>query len=104
MRSACLGLRRDHLAGEGLDALAKRLVLVAQPVVHPPIFAWSQKELGRATRTLGRVVRARVQHLYTTFEHLIHEIAKFGVVGAVAFVVTTALQQPVPLQRWTSAR
>jgi putative flippase GtrA len=37
------------------------------------------------------VVRARVQHLYATFEHLIHEIAKFGVVGAAAFVVTTVL-------------
>jgi putative flippase GtrA len=29
--------------------------------------------------------------LYATFEHLIHEIAKFGVVGAVAFVLTVAL-------------
>jgi putative flippase GtrA len=37
------------------------------------------------------VVRARARHLYATFEHLIHEIAKFGVVGAVAFVVTTVL-------------
>jgi putative flippase GtrA len=37
------------------------------------------------------MVRAKVKHLYSTFEQLIHEIAKFGVVGAVAFVVTTAL-------------
>ncbi|HVS67290.1 MAG TPA: GtrA family protein [Mycobacteriales bacterium] len=37
------------------------------------------------------MVRARVRHLYTTFEHLIHEIAKFGVVGAAAFVLTTVL-------------
>jgi putative flippase GtrA len=37
------------------------------------------------------VVGARVRHFYATFEHLVHEIAKFGVVGAVAFVVTTVL-------------
>jgi putative flippase GtrA len=37
------------------------------------------------------VVGARVRHIYTTFEHLIHEIAKFGVVGALAFVLTTVL-------------
>ncbi|HVT22024.1 MAG TPA: GtrA family protein [Mycobacteriales bacterium] len=37
------------------------------------------------------MVPARVKHLYTTFEHLIHEVAKFGVVGAAAFVVTTVL-------------
>jgi putative flippase GtrA len=37
------------------------------------------------------MVTARVMRLYATFEHLIHEIAKFGVVGAVAFVVTVAL-------------
>lgn len=37
------------------------------------------------------MVRARVKHLYTTFEHLIHEIAKFGVVGAAGFVLTTVL-------------
>ncbi|HWC34977.1 MAG TPA: GtrA family protein [Mycobacteriales bacterium] len=37
------------------------------------------------------MVRARVKHLYATFEHLIHEIAKFGVVGAAAFVLTTVL-------------
>ncbi|MBV9487405.1 MAG: GtrA family protein [Frankiaceae bacterium] len=33
----------------------------------------------------------RVRHLYATFEHLIHEIAKFGVVGGAAFVLTIAL-------------
>jgi putative flippase GtrA len=33
----------------------------------------------------------RVKRFYTTFEHLIHEIAKFGVIGAVAFALTTAL-------------
>jgi putative flippase GtrA len=32
-----------------------------------------------------------LRQLYDTFEHLIHEIAKFGVVGAVGFVVTTVL-------------
>jgi putative flippase GtrA len=37
------------------------------------------------------MVHARVKHLYVTFEHLIHEIAKFGVVGAAAFVLTTVL-------------
>lgn len=37
------------------------------------------------------MVHARVRHLYLTFEHLIHEIAKFGVVGAAAFVLTTVL-------------
>jgi putative flippase GtrA len=37
------------------------------------------------------MVPARVRHLYATFEHLIHEIAKFGIVGAVAFVLTIAL-------------
>lgn len=37
------------------------------------------------------MVRTRVKHLYVTFEHLIHEIAKFGVIGAVAFVLTTVL-------------
>jgi putative flippase GtrA len=29
--------------------------------------------------------------MYVTFEHLIHEIAKFGIVGAAAFVLTIAL-------------
>jgi putative flippase GtrA len=37
------------------------------------------------------MVAARVRHVYATFEHLIHEVAKFGVVGAVAFVLTIAL-------------
>jgi putative flippase GtrA len=34
---------------------------------------------------------ARLTSLYRTFEHLIHEIAKFGVIGAVAFALTIAL-------------
>ena len=38
-----------------------------------------------------RVVSARLRRFYATFEHLVAEIAKFGVVGAAAFVVTTAL-------------
>ena len=37
------------------------------------------------------MVAARVHRLYVTFEHLIHEIAKFGVIGAVAFALTTVL-------------
>jgi len=37
------------------------------------------------------VVAARVRHLYATFEHLIHEIAKFGIIGAVAFALTIGL-------------
>jgi putative flippase GtrA len=37
------------------------------------------------------MVAARVRHLYATFGHLIHEIAKFGVIGAVAFVFTIVL-------------
>jgi putative flippase GtrA len=37
------------------------------------------------------VVSRKARHLYETFEHLIHEIAKFGVIGAVAFVLTTLL-------------
>jgi putative flippase GtrA len=37
------------------------------------------------------MVAARVRHVYTTFEHVIHEIAKFGVVGIGAFVLTIAL-------------
>jgi putative flippase GtrA len=32
-----------------------------------------------------------MRHLYATFEHLIHEIAKFGIIGAVAFALTIAL-------------
>jgi putative flippase GtrA len=37
------------------------------------------------------MVPARVRHIYTTFEHLIHEIAKFGVVGGGAFLLTIVL-------------
>ncbi len=34
---------------------------------------------------------ARLRHLYVTFEHQIHEIAKFGVVGAVNYAVDVGL-------------
>jgi putative flippase GtrA len=34
---------------------------------------------------------ARVRQLYATFEHLIHEIAKFGIVGVFGFVLTSVL-------------
>jgi putative flippase GtrA len=34
---------------------------------------------------------ARIRHLYRTFEHLVHEVAKFGTVGAVAFALTILL-------------
>jgi putative flippase GtrA len=37
------------------------------------------------------MVAARVRRVYVTFEHLIHEIAKFGIIGAIAFVATFAL-------------
>jgi putative flippase GtrA len=37
------------------------------------------------------MVPALVRHVYATFEHLIHEIAKFGIVGAIAFALTIAL-------------
>jgi putative flippase GtrA len=37
------------------------------------------------------VAVARLRHLYETFEHLIHEIAKFGVVGAVNYAVDVGL-------------
>jgi putative flippase GtrA len=37
------------------------------------------------------VVAVRLKRFYDTFEHIIHEIAKFGVVGAAAFVLTTVL-------------
>jgi putative flippase GtrA len=37
------------------------------------------------------MVTSRVRHLYETFEHLIHEIAKFGVIGGVAYIFTVAL-------------
>jgi putative flippase GtrA len=33
----------------------------------------------------------RVRALYATFEHVIHEVAKFGIVGAFTFVLTVAL-------------
>ena len=36
-------------------------------------------------------VTARLKHLYLSFEHLIHEIAKFGVIGALAFALTVLL-------------
>jgi putative flippase GtrA len=34
---------------------------------------------------------ARLTALYRSFEHLIHEIAKFGIIGAAAFVLTIGL-------------
>jgi putative flippase GtrA len=37
------------------------------------------------------MVAARVKHLYATFGHILHEIAKFGVIGAVAFALTILL-------------
>jgi putative flippase GtrA len=37
------------------------------------------------------VAVARLKHLYATFETLIHEIAKFGVVGAFNYVVDVGL-------------
>src|SRR3954452_4181946 len=37
------------------------------------------------------VAVARVRHLYATFRGLIHEIAKFGVVGAVNYVLDVGL-------------
>jgi putative flippase GtrA len=37
------------------------------------------------------MVTGRVKQLYATFEHLIHELAKFGVIGAVAFLLTFGL-------------
>jgi putative flippase GtrA len=36
-------------------------------------------------------IGARVTGVYRTFEHLIHEIAKFGIIGLVAYVVTVAI-------------
>lgn len=36
-------------------------------------------------------IGARVTGVYRTFEHLIHEIAKFGVIGLVAYAVTVAI-------------
>jgi putative flippase GtrA len=37
------------------------------------------------------VVATRIRYFYATFEHLIHEIAKFGIIGAAAFALTTGL-------------
>jgi putative flippase GtrA len=37
------------------------------------------------------MVAARFRHRYAAIEHLIHEIAKFGVVGLVGFALTIAL-------------
>jgi putative flippase GtrA len=37
------------------------------------------------------MVSARVRHLYAPFRHLIHEIARFGVVGAISYVFTVAV-------------
>jgi putative flippase GtrA len=37
------------------------------------------------------MVAARIKRLYVTFEHLIHEIAKFGVIGALAYAMTVVL-------------
>jgi putative flippase GtrA len=37
------------------------------------------------------VVAARIKQIYSTFEHLLHEIAKFGIVGGAAFALTFAL-------------
>jgi putative flippase GtrA len=37
------------------------------------------------------MVSARVSQLYVTFRHLIHEIARFGTVGAIAYVFTVVL-------------
>lgn len=37
------------------------------------------------------MVPERVTHLYASFRHLIHEIARFGVVGGLAYVFTVVL-------------
>jgi len=39
----------------------------------------------------GVVAAKRIRTVYATFRHVIHEIAKFGVVGAVAYAVTVAI-------------
>jgi putative flippase GtrA len=36
-------------------------------------------------------VSGRIRELYRTFEHVLSEIAKFGVIGAVAYVMTVAI-------------
>ena len=67
--------RRDHLAGELLDGLAQRLVLVVEPKIHA---AHGRIRLARVT---APGIGARVTGVYRTFQHLIHEVAKFGIVG-----------------------
>jgi putative flippase GtrA len=37
------------------------------------------------------VVTSKVRHLYLTFQTLIHEIAKFGIVGAVNYVIDVGI-------------
>jgi putative flippase GtrA len=37
------------------------------------------------------MVATRVKRFYAAFAHLIHELAKFGVIGGIAFVVTIGL-------------
>jgi putative flippase GtrA len=37
------------------------------------------------------MVVTRARHLYDTFAHLIHEIAKFGIIGIFAFALTIGL-------------
>jgi putative flippase GtrA len=66
-------------------------VLVAEPVVHTidlptPVQGGFQDDPYRRC-----VVARRMWNFYETFQHLIHEIAKFGVVGVVAYVITIAL-------------
>jgi putative flippase GtrA len=46
------------------------------------------------------VAVARLKHLYATFETLIHEIAKFGVVGAIAYVITIAISNWLHFGPW----
>jgi putative flippase GtrA len=58
-------------------------VLVAQPVVH-------EAQSSTPVSSDGVTV-ASVKRLYATFESLIHEIAKFGLVGAVNYVMDVAL-------------
>jgi putative flippase GtrA len=37
------------------------------------------------------MVPERVSHLYATFRHLIHEIARFGIIGAISYVFTVVV-------------
>lgn len=39
----------------------------------------------------GRLGRVWLRRLYDRFQHLVHELGKFGTVGAVAYLVDTAL-------------